>query len=313
MKAPERRASAARASCGSSRWPLGVACLLVPLGLGPAQPAPAPAASRTLRGMTLRVYEGSQLVAGGDERLTLVPGQALAPETPAAAVVSLQLERALAGLPDLPFECPLDVHLDPRLPPGQAALGGLEVHVSSRSLLVTRDALEAAPMGAWRHELLHALAAAPPEQAQNGSRHLWLALEEGLVQYLAGSFEAPPLARHALPTAAAREVPYWAEALASPGYDPHPLAAQLARSLHDIDPQPELRDWLPCLAAAPEPAAVTLGELPLRFAERCPAGAARQLRQALGARAPTLPVDAIADTRRHAAAGKAAAHAPESR
>lgn len=312
MTALEFGAPAAHASSGSSRWRLGAACLLLWAAVGPAQPARAPAASQTLRGLTLRVYEGSQLVAGGDERLTLVPGQALAPERPAAAAVSLQLERALAGLPELPFEHPLDVHLDPRLPPGQAALGGLEVHVSSRSLLVTRGALEAAATGVWRHELLHALAAAPPAHAQSGARHLWLALEEGLVQYLAGSLGVPPSARHASLTASAREVPYWAEALASPGYDPHPLAAQLARSLRDIDPQPELHDWLPCLAAAPEQAAVTLGALPLRFAERCPAGAARQLRQALGARATTLPVDAVADTR-HAAPGKAAAHAPESR
>ena len=302
MKAPTPGVSPARASSRFWRGPLGVACLLVSMGVGPAQPARAPDASQQVRGVTLRVYESSQLVAADAERLELVPGRTLAPEAPAAAAVALQLRRALDSLPPLPFERPLQVHLDPRLPPGQAALGGLEVHVSSRALLITRSALAAAATSAWRHELLHALAAAPPEHGPSGARHLWLALEEGLVQYLAGAPEAeraPP----ELPPHAEHAVPYWAEALASPGYDPHPLAAQLAGALRDIDPRPDLLAWLPCLVAPPGHAAMSLAELPRRFAERCPAGAASRLRQALGARVPLAG---------HAAAGKAAARAAES-
>jgi hypothetical protein len=89
-----------------------------------------------------------------------------------------------------------------------------------------------------------------------------LTLEEAVVQHLAsgrshdagdatsvtrstaapdvspGSLPPPPLPALAL--------------LASPAYDPHPLAGALARELERVEPQPPLDRWLSCLVALPE-------------------------------------------------------------
>jgi hypothetical protein len=265
---------------------LAAACLLALAAVGPAEPAPralmcALQLHAGRHAVPALVYAGSQLVAASAERLVLVPGHAVGCQEPAATAVLQPLERALPGLPGAVFTRPLEVHLDPRLPPGQAPLGGIEVHVSSRAILVASTAVRALPVNAWRHELLHVLAAPAPEHP--GARHLWLALEEGLVEYLARPGEAEPY-RHlpeAVFTAAGSAPPYWAEALLSPGYDPHPLAAELARALAAplAEPGPPLREWLGCLSTpalgtsrSNELSAVLQG-----FAERCPPRAAARL------------------------------------
>jgi hypothetical protein len=287
------------------KW-LAATSLLALAGVGPAEPPLAEVERCTVHGLEAQVLAGSLLVDHGTDRLALVPGQALACTQPAAALVLVRLEQALSDLPIEAFTRPLRIHLDPRLPPRQAPLGGVEVHVSSREILITSAALPELPAAAWRHELLHVLAAAPPELGA-GSRKLWLSLEEGVVMHLDRAQGTPSQTERlraersrAEPTARAPSAPlgdtpappYWALALASPSYDPHPLAAELARSLRVLEPEPELSAWLSCLSrpAPLGPAAAATGAgLAASFGERCPARAAALLSAAIGLETRGVP------------------------
>jgi hypothetical protein len=187
------------------------------------------------------------------------------------------LSRGLQGFPLERLRGPLAVHVDPRLPSREAPLAGIEVHVSTRELLVRSSALEALPPEAWRHEVLHTLAP-PPASDTPQVKRLWLTLEEALVTRL--SEIAPGAEPHREPALPHLDGPRPVDALlASPAYDPHPLAASLVRELRrEIAPEtPAL--WLDCLAAPPaEQPAATPAAVFRRFVERCPAPA----RQALG-------------------------------
>jgi hypothetical protein len=89
-----------------------------------------------------------------------------------------------------------------------------------------------------------------------------LTLEEAVVQYLASSRlhdagNATSVTRStAAPDARPGSLPPpplpALSLLASPAYDPHPLAGALARELERADSHPELEGWLSCLAAVPE-------------------------------------------------------------
>jgi hypothetical protein len=314
------------------KW-LAAASLLALAGVGPAQPPLADVERCSVHGLAVQVMLGSLLVEDGTDRLTLVPGQSVACTQPAASMVLMQLERALSDLPSEAYRRPLRVHIDPRLPPRQAPLAGIEVHVSSRELLVTSTALPQLPVAVWRHELLHVLAAAPPELGA-GARKLWLSLEEGVVMYLdqteGAMFRAELSGAEAMARAPAAPAgitpapPYWAMALASPGYDPHPLAAELARTLRALEPQPDLPAWLSCLASPAElgaPADAPEARLGALFGERCSSKVAAQLSAALGLERrgpprewqPAGGVPAVSTTESVGfGAGKAAARAAES-
>jgi len=176
----------------------------------------------------------------------------------------------------------------------------------------------------WRHELLHTIAAPPPE-GPSPARRLWLTLEEGLVVHVerastrAGRTALPSdevaiepsdevaiepslLARRALPAAAL---------LADPAYDPHPLAAGLARELERGGRVVPVREWVDCLAARPPalPARAAASDVFRAFAARCSLAAASGLSAAIGrwwveAEPPPAPL---------ASARKAAARAGDSR
>jgi hypothetical protein len=235
------------------------------------EPCPLPGAA------SARVYEGSRLFIAGDE-LALVRGRALACRDPLAARVLEPLSRALRGFPLERLHAPLAVHVDPRLPSREAPLAGIEVHVSSRELLVRSAALDELPAEAWRHELLHALAPQPGVSTPEAKR-LWLTLEEALVTRLVEIAPGPGEPRRE-PTPPRLDGPRPVDALlASPAYDPHPLAAGLVRELRRETSGGDAAPWLDCLGAPPSgrspatPAAVFR-----RFAERCPA----PVREALG-------------------------------
>jgi hypothetical protein len=190
------------------------------------------------------------------------------------------LSRALRGFPLERLHAPLAVHVDPRLPSREAPLAGIEVHVSSRELLVRASALSALPPDAWRHEVLHALAPAPASSTPE-ARRLWLTLEEALVTRL--SEIAPGAEPHGEPTPTHLPGPRPVDALlASPAYDPHALAAGLARELRRELTERDAAPGLDCLGAPPAggspatPAAVFR-----RFAERCPAPVREALQRAL--------------------------------
>jgi hypothetical protein len=235
-----------------------------------------------VHGVAVAVYEGSRLYDAEDERLALVRGRALACAHPYAQAVHAALSDPLARFPRERLLGPLRVHLDPRLPSAQAPLAGIEVHVTSRELLVTGAALGALGADAWRHELFHGLAAAPPA-GSSSARRLWLTLEEGLVSHLAPNAAdpapAPPgVDAHREPGEAAFEL------LAVPAYDPHQLAEGFTQELERASPQLAVEDAVACLAAVPQPAphaVETLRSVVRRFAERCPANAARVLSRAL--------------------------------
>ena len=156
----------------------------------------------------------------------------------------------------------------------------------------------------------------PPEGA-SPARRLWLTLEEGLVVHVerastrAGRTALPSdevaiepslLARRALPAAAL---------LADPAYDPHPLAAGLARELERGGRVVPVREWVDCLAARPPalPARAAASDVFRAFAARCSLAAASGLSAAIGrwwveAEPPPAPL---------ASARKAAARAGDSR
>lgn len=213
-----------------------------------------------LPGASVRVFEGSRLFDAQDGRLTLARGRTLRCDHPAArdvlGAIEVALGEGIGGAVRERLAAPLQVHLDPRLPARHAALHGIEVHVSSRDILVERAALTALPERAWRHELLHALAPAPPPASRAGQK-LWLTLEEGLVAFLtdveAGrAMEAPFVGTDAASGHAAGAEPQLLpllEWLESPAYDPHPLAGGLARELGNLGA--EAASFLDCLTLDP--------------------------------------------------------------
>jgi hypothetical protein len=228
----------------------------------------------------VQIYEGSRLFDGPGERLELVRGRALACDDPQARRVLAEVDRALADFPPERLREPLRIHLEPRLPARQAPLAGIEVHVTSREVLLARAALGGLGPEAWRHELFHTLAAAPPPMS-SAARRLWLTLEEGVVGYLTLATGGTPErdARDAIvdststPQPSARLLPLL-EWLSSPAYDPHPLATGLTRELARVGPRARLEAWLDCLSAVPD-------------AERDPAGSSTTAAETPGIRLPT--------------------------
>jgi hypothetical protein len=226
------------------------------------------------------VHTGSRLLHREGGRLELRRGSALPCSAALAQQLQAELARAASALPIELLPRPLRVHVDPRLPAREAPLAGIEVHVSSRELLVARSALPELPEQAWRHELLHVLAAAPPE-ASEVARRLWLTLEEGLVQYATErSFGSAAAAPAALQAPMAPPAPPW-EQLALPAYDPHELAHGWASELRHSAPPLELVDAVACASARPSAPVHTLQQAALSFARRCPANVAPVLQEAL--------------------------------
>ena len=265
---------------GSGRRALLGACALALPWAGDVEPTapvePCPLASAA----SVRVYEGSRLFAAGDA-LALVRGHALGCQEPLAARVLAPLSRALRGFPLERLQAPLAVHVDPRLPSREAPLAAIEVHVSSRELLVRAAALEALAPEAWRHEVLHALAP-PPTSSTPEAKRLWLTLEEALVTRL--SEIAPGAEPHPEPAPLQLAGPRPVDALlASPAYDPHPLAAGLARELRRELAERDAAPGLDCLGAPPAgPSPATPAAVFRRFMERCPAPVREGLERALG-------------------------------
>jgi hypothetical protein len=276
-------------------------------------------------GVAVQVFASSRLFEAPGDRLELLAGRQLDCGSLPVRQVLAALEPALASLANLDesfearshsssgaspegiargrFAAPLRVHLDPALPSRQAPLAAIEVHVSRRELLVARSVLGELGPEVWRHELLHTIAAPPPEGA-GPARRLWLTLEEGLVEHVerastrAGPAALPSdgvaiensdavaietseraasvlLAQRALPAAAL---------LADPAYDPHPLAAGLARELERGGLAVPVGAWVDCLAARPSalPARAAASDVFRAFAGRCSLAAANELSRAVG-------------------------------
>jgi hypothetical protein len=208
----------------------------------------------------VQIYEGSRLFDGPGERLELVRGRALGCDDPRARRVLVAVDRALTDFPRERLHEPLRIHLEPRLPARQAPLSAIEVHLTSREVLLARAAFGALGPEAWRHELFHTLAAELPPMS-SAARRLWLTLEEGVVGYLTlatgGTAESatrdavvdPWLASQAKPPARVLPLLEW---LSSPAYDPHPLAVGLTRELARVEPHARLEAWLDCLSAVPD-------------------------------------------------------------
>jgi hypothetical protein len=335
MSAPGESASSARgASRSTSRGArsaigLGALALAAASDVEPEQhSAPCWAAD-----IGVQVFASSRLFDAPNDRLELLAGRALDCADPTARQVLAAIEGALQGAsrPALVRALqasaaaragtPLRIHLDPRLPPRQAPLAGIEVQVSRRELLVAASALNDLGPEVWRHELLHAIAATPPE-ASRVARHLWLTVEEGLVAHVAQL--ATDVRRDARPSAAPRLEPSRFEPgapppsgalsrrllpasalLASPAYDPHPLAAGLVRELASEARIP-VDAWLDCLSASPSalPADAASSDVFRAFVERGSAEAARALSAAIGRWwvDAAQPADRVASERRNATA-----------
>jgi hypothetical protein len=250
-----------------------------PSALPCGAPASAPPGD-SARQLQLAVYEHSRLYASSAGRLQLRRGSPLACVDPLIPSLHAALLAASAGLPQQLLPQPLRIHIDPRLPADEAGLRGVEVHVSSRELLLERGALAALTAEAWRHELLHSLAA-PPPPASEVARRLWLTLEEGLVEH-AALLGAPARAAEApMPPGLSSLPPVW-EQLALPAYDPHELAHGWANELARTEPPLDLPSAVACLSAAPGATALhTLQHTAQAFVQRCPPDVAPVLQRAL--------------------------------
>lgn len=256
-------------------WLARVALTVTPVALSPAsdsQPS-SNAGICEVAGVSVETIEGSRLLQADCERLALVRGRALDCQHPrsrrvlaaiADAVAAWHLEGSPGPLSRQRLPRPVRVHVDPRLPARQAPIAGIEVHVTSGEVLVTSGALATLGAEVWQHELLHVLAARPPDVTPV-ARRLWLTLEEGVVEYLAlsrsrgadggrsGALSVPsaaPALRLGVAPLPAPPLPVLA-LLASPAYDPHRLAGALARELERVESRPALERWLCCLAAVP--------------------------------------------------------------
>ncbi len=244
-----------RVGRAASRWRARFALCAAPLGLSTASDGTVTTTVGVceVAGVSVETIEGSRLLQADRERLKLMRGRTLGCQHPRARHVQAAVAGALAAWPldvhDRPgfrrrLPVPMRVHVNPRLPARQAPLAGIEVHVTTREVLVSSSALDALDAEVWRHELLHVLAARPPEASPIG-RRLWLTLEEGVVEYLMGETRGRrPAATHVAPPVLPA-----LEWLASPAYDPHPLAEALAGELGRVEPHPVLDRWLSCLAA----------------------------------------------------------------
>jgi hypothetical protein len=302
--------NASRRGGGRLAQAFGALVLSVASDAEPRQEAPPCRVS----GVAVQVFASSRLFEAPGDRLELLAGRQLDCGSLPVRQVLAALEPALASLDESfearshsssgaapegiargRFAAPLRVHLDPALPLRQAPLAGIEVHVSRRELLVARSVLGELGPEVWRHELLHTIAAPPPEGA-SPARRLWLTLEEGLVEHVerastrAGPAALPSdgvaietseraasvlLAQRALPAAAL---------LADPAYDPHPLAAGLAHELERGGLAVPVGAWVDCLAARPSalPARAAASDVFRAFAGRCSLAAANELSRAVG-------------------------------
>lgn len=251
-------------------------------------PAGAPC---NLLGVSSEVYSGSRLLASAEDRLELLRGRRLDCASPRVSPVVTALEAALQQFPRERLEEPVRVHLDPRLPRRQAPLRGIEVHVTSREILIDEAALAGLEPAAWRHELFHTLAAAPPSSSPV-ARRLWLTLEESLVAHLTLAWEprrhAAPAPPRPWPPASEQD---WAE-LEMGSYDPHPLAELLTHELALAEPSLEASAALRCLTAPPLAASgapETLRDSARAFVVRCPEEATGPLRSAIARWLPEPP------------------------
>lgn len=315
MNAPSGRSPRVRSSVSRANFALGLGLLAIATA-GDREPQQHMAPCR-LSGVVVQVFAGSRLFEAPGDRLELVAGRPLDCASSPVRQVLAALERAVDALDETSceecaaplearlgaargaafdgvertrFVAPLRVHLDPRLPSRQAPLAGIEVHVGRRELLVARSVLDDLGPEVWRHELLHTLAAPPPE-GPSPTRRLWLTLEEALVAHIeqasAPARESPP------PNAAAgskldglRAAPLALPAaalLADPAYDPHPLAAGLARELARAEIAVPPAAWMDCLAALPleQPAGAAAADVFRAFFARCSAAPANELSSAI--------------------------------
>lgn len=316
MSGPSKASGARPSPPSVGRLALGLGALVLSAA-SDAEPRQDAAPCR-VSGVALQVFAGSRLFEAPGDRLELLAGRLLDCGSFPVRQLVAALEPALDTLARLDgsFEAafdpssgaasegrlersrlgrPLRVHLDPALPRRQAPLAGVEVHVGLRELLVARSALGALAPEGWRHELLHTIAAPPPD-VPSPARRLWLTLEEGLVEHVGraqthAARTAPPgdavdIDTRALPASAllARRALPAAALLADPAYDPHPLAAGLARELERAEPVVPLGAWMDCLAARPPelPARATAPDVFQAFVERCSPAAARELSRAIG-------------------------------
>jgi hypothetical protein len=200
----------------------------------------------TARGVGVEIVSGSRLRSGAGERMDLQRGWSVECQTPRARAVLARIDEAVQ-LPWLRrLQQPIIVHLDPQLPPGQAKIRGIEVHATSREILVATERLAELGAGVWRHELFHTLAS-PLPLGSRVARRVALTLEEGLVQHATrlagnpGDVEASACSGWVDP-----ECAEW-EQLALPAYDPHPLAAGLACELSRAEPPLDAVGSLDCL------------------------------------------------------------------
>jgi hypothetical protein len=315
-------AGVSRALMGNARLALGLGALVLSAA-SDAEPrqnaAPCP-----VSGVAVRVFAGSRLFEAPGDRLELLAGRqldcgafpvrqvldALGPALAWLARIDGSFQAnfeptfdagssaAAGGLERGRLRNPLRVHLDPALPRRQAPLAGIEVHVGRRELLVARSVLDELGPEVWRHELLHTVAAPPPE-GPSPARRLWLTLEEGLVAHVERA--STHAGRTALPSDAAgiepsgprllsasalharRALPA-AALLADPAYDPHPLAAGLARELERGEPDVPIEAWMGCLVARPRelPPRAAASDVFQAFVERCSLDAASELSRAIG-------------------------------
>jgi hypothetical protein len=262
-------------------------------------------AACSVRGAEVQIYRGSTLFKSSESQLTLSRGRALACSSDPAVVVLAALEEALESFPSERLRGPLRVHLDPRMPRGEAPVASIEVHATSRELLLRSEAALQLPRTAWTHELLHALAPPPPVLVL-GARRLWLTLEEGFVACLTAAFE-PGHENAVIPADHDQLAGSW-EQLALPEYDPHALAAGFTRELMREYPGPRapemLGELLDCLAAETgPPPSERLRHVAHSFVARCAPGPQRLLEAAARSWLPqplspwAPPGDRMADAR----------------
>jgi hypothetical protein len=279
-----QRTAPARRLRAALTWLARVALTVTPVALSPASDSP-PSSGVSIceaAGVSVETIEGSRLLQADRERLALMRGRALDCQHPrsrrvlaaiADAVAAWHLEGSPGPVSRQRLSRAVRVHVDPRLPARQAPIAGIEVHVTSGEVLVTSEALATLGAEVWQHELLHVLAARPPDVSPV-ARRLWLTLEEGVIEYLALSRSgdadgdrsaalsmpaAPPALRLGVAPLPTPPLPALA-LLASPAYDPHRLAGALARELERVESRPALERWLCCLAAVPSTAGDSLRE-----------------------------------------------------
>ncbi len=225
-------------------------------------------------GAEAQIFRGSRLFKSGASQLALARGRTVACSSDDAAAVLAALGAAVESFPSDRLHGPLRVHIDPRVPHAEAPVTSIEVHATSRELLVSSGAALQLPPAAWTHELLHALAPPPPVLALAG-RRLWLTLEEGLVSHLTAALD--PGHADAAASADHHQLTADWEQLALPEFDPHALAAgfthELQRGNQNLQAPKMFEGLLDCLAAQTKPApAEKLRDVARAFVARCAPG-----------------------------------------